>query len=98
MSIDKGRMSAPRFSFARLVTFSLGAGTLVLLVSVPIILLCARWSPIAGLVAALIAVLVMIGVIGAVSRRMIAAAEQEILAEQAGAEPTTTDRNTPTDG
>lgn len=87
----------PHFSFARFVTYSLGAGILVLLISIPIILALARWTPIAGLVAALIAVLVMIGVIGLVSRRIIAAAERDIRAAQAETS-TTTDRNTASDG
>ncbi|MFW0792950.1 hypothetical protein AAFP30_03970 [Gordonia sp. CPCC 205515] len=94
MSNDAG---TPHFSFARLVTFSLGAGTLVLLISIPIILVLARWTPIAGLVGALVAVLVMIGVIGVVSRRIISAAERDILAAQAET-ATTTDRNTASDG
>ena len=44
------------FSFGKMVLYSLGAGVLVLLVSIPIILLIAQWSPVAGLVVALIAV------------------------------------------
>ena len=44
------------FSIAKLAFYALGAGVLVLIVSVPIIALCAHWSPIAGLVAALVAV------------------------------------------
>ncbi|AZG43764.1 hypothetical protein [Gordonia insulae] len=103
-----------RFSFGKLVLFALGAGVLVLLVSIPIILLIARWSPIAGLVVALIAVLAMIAAIGTVSRRMIATAEREILAARAAEDaarshdprprvidPQTvepTDRNSSTDG
>ncbi|MXP21180.1 hypothetical protein GIY30_07405 [Gordonia sp. HNM0687] len=74
------------FSFGKLVLYSLGAGVIVLLVSIPIILLIAQWSPIAGLVVALIAVLAMIAAIGTVSRRIIATAEREILAARAAAE------------
>ncbi|MEE3852506.1 hypothetical protein VZC37_19350 [Gordonia sp. LSe1-13] len=107
-------VGGPRFSFGRLVLFSLGAGVLVLVVSIPIILLVAQWSPVAGLVVALIAVLAMLAAIGTVSRRMISTAEREILAARAAEEdaarqsppphePGThqvepTDRNTPTDG
>ncbi|MGC4959864.1 hypothetical protein [Gordonia sp. DT101] len=89
-----------RFSYGKLVLYSLGAGVVVLLVSIPVILLVAQWSPIAGLVIALIAVLAMIWVIGGVSRRMIARAEHEILAARADRPHTsdTTDRNTSTDG
>ncbi|MDY6811131.1 MAG: hypothetical protein SW127_19310 [Actinomycetota bacterium] len=76
----------PHFSFGKLVLYALGAGVIVLLVSIPIILLIAQWSPIAGLVVALIAVLAMIAAIGTVSRRIIATAEREILAARAAAE------------
>ena len=103
---------APRFSIGKLVFYALGAGVLVLLISIPIILVIAQWSPIAGLVVALLAVLAMIAAIGAVSRRMIATAEREILAARAADEqsraghptirdPRTidpTDRNSATDG
>ncbi|WAC55795.1 hypothetical protein [Gordonia sp. SL306] len=89
-----------RFSYGKLVLYSLGAGVVVLLVSIPVILLVAQWSPIAGLVIALIAVLAMIWVIGGVSRRMIARAEHEILAARSDRPdtPDPTDRNTSTDG
>ncbi|MDL9944473.1 hypothetical protein QSJ19_02495 [Gordonia sp. ABSL11-1] len=72
-----------RFSLGKLVFYALGAGVLVLVVSIPIILAIAHWSPIAGLVVALLAVLAMIAAIGTVSRRMIATAEREILAARA---------------
>ncbi|MYR05267.1 hypothetical protein GTV32_02540 [Gordonia sp. SID5947] len=89
-----------RFSYGKLVLYSLGAGVVVLLVAIPVILGVAQWSPIAGLVIALLAVLAMIGVIGGVSRRMIDRAEHEILAARS-AQPhpsDPTDRNTSTDG
>ena len=77
------------FSFGKMVLYSLGAGVLVLLVSIPIILLIAQWSPVAGPVVALIAVLAMIAAIGTVSRRIIATAEREILAARAATEQPT---------
>lgn len=76
-------MTAPvsrrRLSPSKLVLFSLGAGVVVLVVAIPLIFLVARWSPIAGLVVALLAVIVMIAAIGAVSRKMVADAERDII-------------------
>lgn len=97
MSVDKGRMSAPGFSFAKFVLFSLGAGAIVLIVSIPIIYALAHWSPYAGLFGALVAIVLMIAVIGVVSRRMIAGVERQMLADTTDSTPPT-DRNTPTDG
>ena len=54
----------PHFSYGRFVTLVLGSGVLVLVIGIPIILALAHWSPIAGLVAALLVVLAMIGTIG----------------------------------
>ncbi|GAA1482956.1 hypothetical protein GCM10009624_33960 [Gordonia sinesedis] len=71
-----------RFSYGKFVLCVLGSGVLVLLVSTPIILALAHWSPIAGLIGALVAVVAMIAVIGTVARRQLAAAERQITAER----------------
>ncbi|MFW0787140.1 hypothetical protein AAFP35_21795 [Gordonia sp. CPCC 206044] len=105
MSTDDQRPTTS-FSFGRFVLFSLGAGVVVLIVAVPIILLLAQWSPIAGLVGAFVAVVTMIAVIGTVSRRMVDTAERDLRAARdaqrlpnlpTNTEPPT-DRNTSTDG
>ncbi|MFT4043646.1 MAG: hypothetical protein QM673_10840 [Gordonia sp. (in: high G+C Gram-positive bacteria)] len=80
---DPHRNAAPgpgayRFSYGRFVLFSLGAGVLVLLVSIPIIVLLAHWTPAAGLLGALVAVIAMIAAIGLVARKLLATAEQRI--------------------
>ena len=72
--------SRPRFSIAKLAFYSLGAGVIVLVVSVPIIALAAHWNPIAGLVAVLLAVVAVIAAIGTVSTRMVNAVRDEHLA------------------
>ncbi len=69
------------FSFVRLVFFALGAGVLVLLVSIPIILGVAVWSPLAGLIVAILAVIGVIAAIGVVSQRMVGQAEQALKRE-----------------
>ncbi|MFE0749892.1 hypothetical protein [Gordonia sp. NPDC058843] len=76
------------FSIAKLAFYALGAGVLVLIVSVPIIALCARWSPIAGLVAALVAVAAMIAAIGTVANRMVERARADLIAARDGHRPT----------
>ncbi|WP_238421647.1 hypothetical protein [Gordonia sp. 'Campus'] len=81
---DPQRSGASDFSIAKLAFYALGAGVLVLVVSVPIIVLCAHWSPIAGLVAALVAVAAMIAAIGTVANRMVDRARAGLLAERAG--------------
>ena len=49
-------MTPPRqFSFARLAVFSLGAGALVLAVSIPIVIGLAQVAPIAALIVAVLA-------------------------------------------
>ncbi|WP_223204590.1 hypothetical protein [Gordonia jinghuaiqii] len=78
---------AAGFSIAKLAFYALGAGVLVLAVSVPVIVLCAHWSPFAGLVAALVAVAAMIAAIGTVANRMVNRARAAMLAEQAGHHP-----------
>ncbi len=70
----------PHFSFAKLALLSLGAGVLVLVIGVPIIVLIAQWSPTVGLIVALAVVIAMIAAIATVSRRIVAAAERDILA------------------
>lgn len=67
-----------RFSYGRFVFFTLGAGVLALVVGVPIILALAHWTPVAGLVAALVTVLAMIAAIGLTARRLLATAEAQI--------------------
>lgn len=79
-----GRGSQPRpFSFVRLALLALGAGALVLLISVPIILLVARWSVIAGLVVALIAIVAIVAAIGVVAQRIVGQAEQQLRDQRA---------------
>ncbi|WP_338855389.1 hypothetical protein WDY80_13725 [Gordonia hongkongensis] len=75
------------FSIAKLAFYALGAGVLVLIVSVPIIALCAHWSPIAGLVAALVAVAAMIAAIGTVANRMVDRARTDLIAARDGHHP-----------
>ncbi|MEO9329983.1 hypothetical protein [Gordonia aurantiaca] len=81
-----GAADTPRpgggFSIAKLAFYALGAGVLVLAVCVPIVVVCANWSPIAGLVAALAAVVAMIAAIGTVANRMVNRARAELLAAQ----------------
>ncbi len=70
------------FSIAKLAFYALGAGALVLAVCIPIIVVCANWSPFAGLAAALVAVVAMIAAIGTVANRMVDRARAELLAAQ----------------
>ncbi|MGC5246509.1 hypothetical protein ACPXB3_06250 [Gordonia sp. DT219] len=77
-----------QFSYGRFVLFVLGAGVIVLLISIPIILALARWSPIAGLVAALISVALMITAIGVTSKRLIGKAERALRAQRGMNPPT----------
>ncbi|ATD71350.1 MULTISPECIES: hypothetical protein [Gordonia] len=68
------------FSIAKLAFYALGAGVLVLAVSIPIIVLLANWSPVAGLIAALAAVVAMIAAIGTVANRMVNRARADLIA------------------
>ncbi|GAC50790.1 hypothetical protein [Gordonia aichiensis] len=68
----------PHFSYGRFVTLVLGSGVLVLVVGTPIILALAHWSPIAGLVAALVVVIAMVAVIGWIARRIIGSYERRV--------------------
>ena len=71
-----------RFSIAKRALYALGAGVVVLAISVPIIVVAARWSPIAGLVAVLIAVVAVIAAIGTVATRMVNSARDDYLTAQ----------------
>ena len=93
MSPSPGRMSAQsgdeyRFSYGRFVVMVLGAGAIVLIISIPIILALAKWSAIAGLVAALVAVIAMITAIGFTSKFQIGKAERALRAAQGQDPPT----------
>lgn len=84
MSASDGAPERPHFSYGRFVTFVLGSGVLVLVIGIPIILALAHWSPVAGLVAALLVVLAMIGTIGWMSRRIIGNYERKVRALDEG--------------
>jgi divalent metal cation (Fe/Co/Zn/Cd) transporter len=60
-----------RFSFARLAVFSLGAGALVLAISVPVVIGLAQVSPVAALIVAILALVLAVAVMGIVSNRMV---------------------------
>lgn len=65
-------MTPPRqFSFARLAVFSLGAGALVLAVSIPIVIGLAQVAPIAALIVAVLALVLAVAVMGIVANRMV---------------------------
>ncbi|MFW0791617.1 hypothetical protein [Gordonia sp. CPCC 205333] len=66
------------FSFVRLALLALGAGAIVLIVSIPIILLLAQWSVTAGLIAAVVAIIAIIAAIGFVSQRIVGQAEEQL--------------------
>ena len=78
MTGSGGTPQRPHFSYGRFVTLVLGSGVLVLVVGTPIILALAHWSPVAGLVAALIVVIAMIAVIGWIARRIIGSYERRV--------------------
>ncbi|MGU3294891.1 hypothetical protein [Williamsia sp. M5A3_1d] len=78
MSTDRDRPASREFSYARLALAVLGAGTLVLLVSVPVIYAVTRVSAPAALVVALLAVAVAIAVMGLVANRMVDAAARSL--------------------
>ncbi|NMO04233.1 hypothetical protein HH308_23730 [Gordonia sp. TBRC 11910] len=87
------RKKPQEFSFVRLALLALSAGAVVLLVSVPIILVLARWSVIAGLIAALVAIVAIIAAIGLVSQRIVATAERQLKEQLAQRERTDRERN-----
>lgn len=92
MPSSPGRMSAGsgddyRFSYGRFVVLVLGAGVVVLLICVPIVLVLAKWDPIAGLVAALLAVVAMITAIGFTSKYQIGKAERAMRAARGEGPP-----------
>ncbi|MGV9672250.1 hypothetical protein ACWDPV_16920 [Gordonia sp. NPDC003504] len=76
-----------RFSYGRFVVYVLGAGAIVLVLFIPIILGMAKWNPTAGLVSALVAVLAMIAAIGFTSRYQIGKAEKAIRASRGEGPP-----------
>ncbi len=61
----------PRFSFARLAIFSMGAGALVLAVSIPVIYGVSLASSPAALVVAVLAVALAVVVMGIVANRVV---------------------------
>ena len=77
------------FSCGRFVVVVLGTGVTVLIVCVPIVLVLAKWNPVAGLVASLAALLLMITAIGVTSKRLIGKAERALRAQENPNPPTT---------
>lgn len=72
------RSAADDFSFGKMVAYTLGAATGVIVVAAIIILFVAQWSPTAALIIALVAVVAVVAVIALVSRRMMAGVQAEI--------------------
>ncbi|RPA63505.1 hypothetical protein EF294_08395 [Gordonia oryzae] len=70
-----------RFSYGRFVLFVLGAGVIVLVICIPVVLALARWNAIAGLVASLVSIVLMITAIGITSKRLIGKAERALRAQ-----------------
>ncbi len=60
-----------RFSFARLAIGALGAGALVLAISVPVVIGLAMVSPISALIVAVLALVLAVAVMGIVANRMV---------------------------
>ncbi|WOC13798.1 hypothetical protein [Gordonia sp. MP11Mi] len=75
---DTRRSAATEFSFGKMVAYSLGAATGVIIVAAIIILFVAQASPTAALVIALVAVVGVVVAIAVVSRRMMAGVQAEI--------------------
>ena len=67
-----------QFSFAKLVFYALGAGVLVLVVTLPIVIGLARSHPTAALCVAIGGVLLMVVVIALVSKKMMSGVQREI--------------------
>ncbi|MBA4022524.1 MAG: hypothetical protein C0482_09170 [Gordonia sp.] len=76
-----------RFSFARLALFSLGAGALVLAISVPVVIGLAQLSPVAALIVAVLALILAVAAMGIVANRMVDRAADAMRAES---DPTAT--------
>jgi 4-hydroxybenzoate polyprenyltransferase len=76
-----------RFSFARLALFSLGAGALVLAISVPVVIGLAQLSPVAALIVAVLALILAVAAMGIVANRMVDRAADAMRAES---DPTST--------
>ncbi|ORM33864.1 MULTISPECIES: hypothetical protein [Williamsia] len=70
-----------RFSFARLALFSLGAGALVLAISVPVVIGLAQLSPVAALIVAVLALILAVAAMGIVANRMVDRAADAMRAE-----------------
>lgn len=80
-------MTPPRqFSFARLAVGALGAGALVLVISVPIAIGLAVVSPAAALIVAILALVLAVAVMGIVANRMVDRAARDM---QSDARPDT---------
>jgi multisubunit Na+/H+ antiporter MnhG subunit len=73
--------AARQFSFARLALFALGAGAVVLVVSVPIVIWLAQTAPLVALIVALLALILAVAVMGIVANRMIDRAAQDMTAD-----------------
>jgi 4-hydroxybenzoate polyprenyltransferase len=76
-----------RFSFARLALFSLGAGALVLAISIPVVIGLAQLSPVAALIVAVLALVLAVAAMGIVANRMVDRAADQMRAES---DPTST--------
>jgi flagellar biosynthesis component FlhA len=63
--------TAPRFSFARLALFTVGAGVVVLAISAVVVIGLAEVSPVAALIVALLALILAIVAMGIVANRMV---------------------------
>ncbi|GGF29986.1 hypothetical protein [Williamsia phyllosphaerae] len=85
-----GVTGSPKFSIARLAILAMGAGALVLGVSVPVIYGVSRVSAPAALVVALLAVALAIAVMGIVANRVVDRAVDAESAEARGADTETT--------
>ncbi|WP_062393169.1 hypothetical protein [Gordonia phthalatica] len=76
--MSAGSDELQRFSFAKLVFYALGAGVLVLVVTLPIVIGLARPYPTAALCVAIGGVLLMVVAIALVSRKMMSGVQREI--------------------
>jgi Flp pilus assembly protein TadB len=70
--------AARQFSFARLALFALGAGAVVLVVSVPIVIWLAHVAPLVALIVAFLALVLAVAVMGIVANRMVDRAAQAL--------------------
>ena len=72
------RPAAADFSFGKMVAYSLGTATGVIIVAAIVILFVAQVSPTAALIVALVAVVGVVAAIALVSRRMMSGVQAEI--------------------